>query len=63
MNKLKYTGFAEETPVKVINGLRGGMKIYKGNILTYSVINENEGKVSIFGCYAQLIKMEENKNA
>jgi len=43
MNKLEYAELENVTPVKVINGLRGGMKIYKGNILTYSVINENEG--------------------
>jgi hypothetical protein len=57
MNKLKYAGFAEETQVKVINGLGCEMKIYKGNILTFSFINENKWKVGVFGCYSQLKKI------
>jgi len=48
MNKLKYTGFAEETQVKIINGLGCEMKIYNGNTMTFSFINENEGEVGVF---------------
>ena len=52
MNKLKYAGFTEETPVKVINELGCEMKIYNGNTMTYSFINENKWKVGVFGCCA-----------
>jgi len=58
---LKYAGFAEETPVKVINGLGCEMKIYNGNILTYSFINENEGTVGVFGCWGNAKKRNNNK--
>jgi len=44
MNKLKHRTFAPLLPERV-------SEMYKGNILTYSFMNEDKWEVGIFGCW------------
>jgi hypothetical protein len=55
VNKLQHTIFTPILPESLRDFwvvLSFKEKIYNGNILTYSFINDNKWKVSIFGCYA-----------
>ena len=49
MNKLKYLTFAPLLPERI-------SERYMGKILAFSVINDNEGEGSVFGCCMQACK-------